>query len=164
MKSASAVLSLTAVLSCAAASALAAPPIIGKPNLRVAPQVRSGILVLRPDYAVKSIDQTVTNGKIEKLTITIVDLCNTKLGAAPYVTVNAYAILGYNAGFGGANEHVQVLTLGSNVPAGTKIRVSVNDDKAAPEAWSGNNFLEKNPDIAPFPPGKNYCLPENYEN
>lgn len=158
-----AVAALTA--ACAPLSARAAPPITANPNAKLAPRKIPQLAVLRPDYAVKAIEQTIANGNITSLKITIVDLCNSKVSASPYVGVNAYTVLGYNAPFtGGASESVQVLPLGSNVPAGTKIRVSVNDDKAVPEAWSGNNFLEKNPDVAPFPPGKNYCLPQNYEN
>jgi hypothetical protein len=151
--------------ACVVASASAAPPIAVNPNAKLAPKKIPQLAVLRPDYAVRAVEQTIVNGKIESLKITIVDLCNAKVTASPYVAVNAYTVLGYNAVFtGGASESVMALPLGSSVPAGTKIRVSVNDDKAVPEAWSGNNFLEKNPDVAPFPAGKNYCLPQNYEN
>lgn len=147
-----------------ASSAIAAPPVIVNPKALQPPKTPQ-IAVLRPDYAVKSIEQTIAGGKIAALKITIVDLCNAKVTASPYVSVMAYAVQGYNAPFvGGAAESVTTLSLGSDVPAGTKIRVSVNDDKAVPEAWRGNNFLEKNPDVAPFPAGKNYCLPQNYEN
>lgn len=147
-------------------SAFAAPPTISSPSggLKVTPKIPP-VAVLRPDYAVKSIEQTVANGKVISLTITIVDLCNVKKTASPYVNVFATATLGYNAPFvNGASESVMTLALGQSTPAGSKIRVAVNEDKAVPEAWGGNNFLEKNPDVAPFPPGKNYCLPQNYEN
>lgn len=128
----------------------------------------------RPDFAVESIiPVTDFQNNITAVTVTIVNLCAAVKSGSPYVTVDitdpangaAGAIVGYNAlAFSnGEKLDTKLVNLGKTLKPGLTIRVTVNEDKALPEAWGGNNFRQINPNIAPFPPGKDYCNPANYE-
>lgn len=158
---------ITAALTLGVASAAAAP------QVKVAPKVTKipPIVVLKPDFAVSAIEPIEAGGKVVKVKVTVVNLCKATPGGAPKVDVivGTAAQLSYNAlAFvnGGASDATTLdLTSGfsTQAPSGATISVAVNGDKAVPEAWSGNNRLQINPNVAPFPPGKDYCLPANYE-
>lgn len=166
------------------ATAAADPPIVRAPAtinpgaLRVPVNPRIPTLtVQRPDFEITQIAPVLLwpQQRITGVTITINDRCSGVASGPPYVQVEVrdptnasnYVLLGYNAtGFmNGASTDTQTAQVPSGVtlPQTSTIRVTVNASKEVLEAWSGNNSRQINPNVSPFPPGKNYCLPANYE-
>jgi hypothetical protein len=165
----------------AAASAAADPPNVRapatiNPGALRAPVTRN-LTVQRPEFEITQITPVLMwpQQRITGVTVTINDRCAGVASGAPYVDVyvtdpsnpSNYVHMGYNAiGFvNGAHADTQTAQVPGTaiLPQTSTIRVTVNASKDVLEAWSGNNSRQINPSVSPFPPGKNYCLPANYE-
>lgn len=120
----------------------------------------------RPDYSINAIQMGVTAaGDWDRVFVIVANLCEAAAPAAPQVRLDvAGGIYVGRAVFqDGARTAEVAFALAPPVGSSSTIRATVNADKAVPEAFSGNNFLQKNPEIGPPKSDRNYCLPENYE-
>ena len=178
MRSIRIAVSVFACLVAGASIAVAQPTITHTP--RVNPNAFRKVTVPaipRPDFEVSQIAPIVQaqSHRMIGATITVIDRCHGVTSGSPYVTVNvtdpnnsSIAVhMGYNAGGLVGTTYSDTTTLnfsGANLPPENSIvRVTVNEDKLVPEAWSGNNARQINPNVSPFPPGKDYCKAENYQ-
>ncbi len=64
-------------------------------------------------------------------------------------------------GAGGSHKHYFSLE-GLNLPMKSFVRVEVDATDKVKEDFDGNNWMERNPNRAPFPPdGATYCKPKS---
>lgn len=165
-------LNVLALLLLAGVSAREADAQKTNPKLKLPP---GKISILLPDFLVESVEvMKGGDGFMQGVTIGFKNGCSTPTKAKFDVTVTisesgkaGAKILHTNSstfdGLGAGESHKHYFDLGGlNLPMTSFVRAEVDATDKVKEDFEGNNWMERNPNRAPFPPdGATYCKPKS---